>query len=83
MKAEAGQELACQGRELNFEDNGISARRGVFSYYATNALAHATNVQSWFDMIEAQSSADLATGKITPLYKPVLQVCGDPSVKLL
>jgi hypothetical protein len=83
MKAAPGGELACRAHEMDAYVNGSPVRRGIISYYATSTMGEATDMQSWVDLMEQKSSEDLTQHKIRVFHKPMLQICGDPSVEVI
>ncbi len=83
MKAVPGGELTCRAHETEVEVNGSPVRRGIISYYATSTMEAASDIRSWVDLMEEKSSEDLAKRKIGILHKPMLQICGDPSIEVI
>ena len=83
MKAAPGGELACRAHEMNVVVNDSPVHRGIISYHATSTMADASDMQSWVDLMEQKSSEDLTQHKIRIFHKPMLQICGDPSVEVI
>ena len=83
MKAVPGGELACRAHEMDVPMNDAPVRRGIISYYATSTMGEASDMQSWVDLMEQMSSDDLTEYKGRMFHKPMLQVCGDPSVEMI
>jgi hypothetical protein len=82
MKAVPG-ELACRAHEMNVVVNGSPVHRGIISYHATSTMGDATDMQSWVNLMEQKSSEDMTQNKISMFHKPMLQICGDPSVEVI
>jgi len=83
MRAAPGDEMTCRAHEMDVDVKGFPVCRGIISYCATSTMGEATDIQSWFELMDRKSGEDLTHHKITMPQKPMLQVCGDPSVKLI
>lgn len=83
MKAVPGNELVCRAHEMDIFVNGSPVRRGIISYYASSTMGKATDMQSWVDLIRQKGSEDLTQYKSRMFYKPMLQICGDPSIEVI
>jgi hypothetical protein len=80
MKAAPGAELTCRAHNLPPEHP--AQPRGIISYYATLALAAATNLGDWLARIEALAQQDVQAGRLPRFYQPELQMLGDGSPRL-
>ena len=83
MKSVPGGELACRAHEMDVTMNDSPVRRGIISYYATSTMGEATDMQSWIDLMEQKSSEELTEHKSEMFHKPMLQICGNPSVEVI
>jgi hypothetical protein len=82
MRAEPGAELACRAQSYRFPHAGGLRERGVISYYATRSLPPATTLAAWLQRVQADVRADLQSGRLPRVYRPVLQVLGEPAARL-
>jgi hypothetical protein len=82
MRPIPGHELTCRAHNKDFDLSGAAVARSVVSHYATSTLPEATTFDSWLNLIDQKSSADLAQGRIAELDKPALQVYGNHNAKL-
>jgi hypothetical protein len=81
MRPIPGHELTCRAHNKDFDLSGAAVARSVVSHYATSTLPEATTFDSWLNLIDQKSSADLAQGRITQLDRPELQVYGNPDTQ--
>jgi len=76
MRAEAGMELTCRGKNFNLPPGQHARPRDVLSHYAATTLPQADTVGDWLDRIHAAAKADQDAGLLPPLYGLDLQVVG-------
>jgi hypothetical protein len=81
-KSQPGEELTCTTREHTFEQQETPVKHGVMSYYASQALAQATSIESLLKLIDQIAEQDIKFSRLPKLYLPSLQILGNANVKL-
>jgi len=72
-----------EGKEIGREIMSYyEIMRGIISYYAIEALAHADTMASWLAEIEEAVQSDAGKGRLTALQKPSFQLLGDPAARV-
>ena len=59
-------------------DRGKPVKRGIVSYYATEALASAATMAQWLDEIQRLVASDIDAGRLPARLQPALTLLGDP-----
>ncbi|MCO5245476.1 MAG: hypothetical protein M9927_16940 [Anaerolineae bacterium] len=80
QQAAPGTELACRAQEHDFVQSEISVRRGVVSFYATEALLSAKTMGEWLAAIQRLVTQDRQAGRLPVFVEPTLTLLGNSDI---